>query len=146
MAATQTAGDTTFNRTPPKVLSIEERNGVRVYRYRWTFSGGQDAAGKPLPARTGEDWAYAPIDPLPRSILEDRWAGLMAKLGEATRLQERLDRVLNDLQEGVTRRESGSETVLDDEIVPVDLVMDLNGLQTVIREWILDRAAKVALR
>lgn len=147
MAATLSAGDPAVSGSHVReILSTQDRNGVRVYRYRWTSSGGQDVAGKPLEDRTGEDWAYAPIDPLPRVILEDRWSGLMLRLGDATRLQERLDRVLNDLLEGVTRRDNGSETFLDGELVSVDQVMDQDGLGNIIREWILERATKVALR
>ena len=145
MATATAAKPASCPTTRHEILSTEDRDGTRVYRYRWTNSGLTDVDGKPMKDSGGVDFAEAPIEPLPRAILEDRWAGLTHRRGDASKLLERLDRVLGELQEGVTRRSGDGSTVVDGELVAVDLVADTDGLEGVIREWILEHAAKVAL-
>jgi hypothetical protein len=133
--------------TRHEILSTEDRDGERSYRYRWTHSGLTDVNGKPMEDLSGEDWARSPIEPLPRVIMEDRWTGLLRGKTDTSKLQERLDQVLIDLVEGVIRRSnSDAFAVVDGEVVGVDEVMDVDGIEDVIREWILERAPKVALR
>lgn len=119
-----------------EILDRTQDGGEWHYRYRW-------AVGE----ASGEDRASGPIEPVARSVLLDRWAGLVKGAdGEASELLERLDSVLADLAEGVVRRDIGGpdKVVRDGEIIGVDMVMDNDGLEDVIRDWILERAAKVA--
>lgn len=106
----------------------------------------RDTDGTPKEANSGEDWASGPVTPLSREILEDRWAGLLRRQ-DATKLQLQLDKVLRRLAEDLTRRDVYSESaVIDGDVVSLDFVMDIDGLQAVIRDWMLERAAKVAVR
>jgi hypothetical protein len=126
-----------------EILSTEERGGERFHRYRWTTEGLSDVNGKPIPPSSGEDTAAELIEPLSREILLDRWEGLT---GDGTKLRDRLVRLLFNLAEGLTRRDMNSEALVDGEIIALDIAMDLDGLDDVIRDWMLERAGKVAAR
>lgn len=123
------------------IETIDRDDGMRFHRYRWTVTGGDEG---PI-SDTGSAWQ--PIEPLSREILEDRWRGMLGG-GDTTKLGERLDNVLRRLAEDLTRRDISSpdSAVLDGEVVGLDLVMDIDGLEDVIREWMIERAAKVAQR
>lgn len=118
------------------VETIEDADGpdIRV-RYRW-----------------GErpddiDFARVRKQPIDRAILEDRWQGLMHDGLDPSRLQERLDKVLYDLAAGVTRRlrDRPETAYIDGEIVDVDHALDIDGLERLIREWLIDHGQSVAL-
>lgn len=134
-------------RAPAEILETADRgDGLLVTRYRWRSEGGTHADGSPMEAHSGEAWASGPVTPLSREVLEDRWAGLLRRR-DATKLQRRLDSVLADLADGLTRRDVYSENaVIDEEVVGLDVAMGMDGLQDVIRDWMLERAAKVAVR
>lgn len=107
-----------------------------------TAAATRAATGGPNEA----DHAPASATRRPPEILEDRWAGLLHRQ-DATKLQIRLDKVLCDLADDLTRRDVyGESAVIDGEVVRLDVVMDIDGLQDVIRDWMLERAAKVAVR
>lgn len=122
------------------LLSTVESRGERHHRYRWTVSGiGPD--GTPVEPLSGEATASEPIEPLSREILEDRWSGIA---GEGTKLGGELDRLLFDLAEGLTRRDMQDEALIDGQVVGLAEVMDTDALEHVIREWMIERAGKVA--
>ena len=94
---------------------------------------------------SGEEWAY-PMRPLPVEIIKDRWDGLMHAPIDPTKLQNRLDRVLWDIEQGLTRRPNTDvDFLVDGALVNGSDIMDLDGLQKLIRDWFIERAAKVAV-
>lgn len=126
------------------IETLDAERGVRSHRYRWTVAGGTDENGKSWPSTSGEEWASERVTPIPAEVLEDRWIGLMGD-GDSTELLERLDAVLTELADGLTRRQVGTDTVVvDGKIVGIDGVIDIDGLEKVIKAWLVERAAKVA--
>lgn len=113
------------------VETLDLGDGQLVHRYR--YGDGPDDIDSAMETIT-------PIDP---AILADRWDGLMDDGSEA---YDHLNEALADLADGVTRRSVGrpDTVVVDGKIVGADLVMDLDGLMTVIRDWILARAVGIA--
>jgi len=69
-----------------EVLETEDFGDYRRVRYRWHVGD-----------TTGVDFTRQRIEPVPRTILEDRWYGLMHEGNNASELQERLDGILWDL-------------------------------------------------
>lgn len=117
-----------------ETIEVTDRgDGQRVHRYRWTATDGS----------TGTAAALETITPIDPAILADRWDGLM---DEGSEVYDRLNAALTDLADGVTRRDVGApdEVVIAGEVVGVDTVMDIDGLMRVIRDWTLERAARVA--
>lgn len=146
-AADKPMGDVNARRAPAEILeTIDRGDGRLVTRYRWHVAGGTYADGSPMAPSEGEDWASGPVVPLPREILEDRWRGLLHRQDQ-TKLSRQLDQVLARLADGLTRRDIYSErAIIDGDVVDLDMVMDIDGLEDVIRDWMLERAGKVAGR
>ena len=121
----------TTERIGYEVIRVTDRDdGLRVRRYRWREDPN------------AEGTTTERVEPVSREVLEDRYQGLVKREGEATKLLLRLDRVLNDIAEGVIRRELGETIYMDGKFVGSDVVMDIDRLEEVIREWMLERAAK----
>lgn len=118
-----------------EIVEVENVGPDLRVRYRWGDGYGD----------TG--FAHSRATPIDRAILEDRWKGLVTRASDASKLQNRLDKLLYDLAAGLTRRDRhSSETALvDGEIVDVDHVLDIDGLEDVIRDWLIDHAQRVAL-
>lgn len=112
---------------------VEERDGMRHQSYRWRI--GDDE---------GTESTKTPLEPVAAEILADRWHGMMGR-GNPTKMQQRLDGLLWDIAERLTRRDLGSDhVVIDGRPVGVDYVMEIDELEHVIRDWMLERATKVA--
>jgi hypothetical protein len=88
-----------------------------------------------------ERWAIWPAprtQPVPDAVLADRWCGAMWPAGNASELALRLYGIVDEMAEAVTRVdmvESG-EAVRE--------VLDMDGLEQVVRLWILERVGPVA--
>ena len=127
------------------VLVVEERDwsrGQRRVRATWTFGG---TAGP----RKFDEWATERSEPVALEILEDRWSGIMGH-GDPTKLLLRLDRVLAEIFEGVTRAGTVDERerwyIEDGQVVPLSEVLSVDELERVIKDWIMERAPRVAQR
>jgi len=131
--------------TTYEILRTEERDDGLHHLYRWRVERGQNADGAPLPPAEGTAWASEPIEPMSRAILDDRWEGLTGS-GDSSKLLDRLDKVLSDFAERLSRRDISDHAVIDGEIVGLDVVFSIDDLEQVIREWLTERAAKVAGR
>lgn len=126
-----------------EIIGTEDRGPERSVRYRTWIEGYTTNEGKVVEPSTTEDVAVEVVAPVSREVLEDRWAGL---LQDGSKLQYRLYRILTDIAEHLTRRDQSAEMVVDGELIGQDFVMDIDGLEHVIRDWMLERAAKVAAR
>lgn len=136
----------TVERTHEVLETRDPERGVRSHRYRWTVNGARNADGEPIESYSGEEWATERVEPIPPAILQDRWTGLVeVSNGDASELLERLDAILTELAEGLTRRELGAASVMvDGKITGMDCIIGIDELEEVIRDWLLERAAKVA--
>lgn len=128
-----------------EILDVTEDEGMHAHRYRVTVTGARKADGAPIPDTSFEGFAHTPVEPVARDVLLDRWAALMADPhGDPTEAQDNLDKMLRDLAEGVVRRDLEGNAIVGGADVALDLVIDIDGLEEVIRDWFLDRAAAIA--
>lgn len=128
-------GATVRATTPPEIVETFIRDGLQHHRIRDYLSDGEPH----------DSWAAEPIEPVARVILDDRYDGLMGTRRDATKLLNRLDAVLQRIAGDLTRRSVYEESaILDGEITGLDVVMDIDGLEDVIRAWFIERAARVA--
>lgn len=120
-----------------EIVAIETTGEIQRVKYHWAFG---DEPG-------GDDYARSRVVPVDNTLLTDRWHGIMHRGSNPSKLQERLDRVLYDLAAALTRRaRHSSETALvNGQIVDVDNHMEIDGLEAVIRDWLIERAEAVAL-
>ncbi|MDP8905508.1 MAG: hypothetical protein M3N29_09410 [Chloroflexota bacterium] len=81
---------------------------------------------------------------VPRELLEDRWTGLMEDGLNPTELRDRLTTVLFDLATGLTRRDVGASdnVMVDGTPTGIDVVLEMDGLEAAIREWLIERASR----
>lgn len=117
------------------IISIEDRGDTRHVRYRW--GDGEEQTS----------FATEVVRPVSREVLEDRYAGMMGR-GNTSKLLERLDRVLWDIAERLTCRDlSGDDYIYADGVIEhLDSVIEIGAIEDYIREWMLERAEKVAIR
>jgi hypothetical protein len=136
----------TITRRNEIIRETVSEDGERTIRYRWFLGGGESADGVPLEDSSGESWAMDRVEPMPRTILLDRWNGLIGA-DSYTELGDRLSAVLDDFAEGMTRRGTGEVAYVDEhESIGLDVVLDVDGLIETIREWFIDHSARVASR
>jgi hypothetical protein len=115
-------------------FSDQRGHGQRVHRFRWHVDEHQ-----------GDDTLIERIVPVSRQLIEDRWDSMFAERpGGFPKTQERLDGLLHDIAERLTRRDVGAPdyVLVDGEVSSVDSELELDSLQGVIREWFIERASK----
>lgn len=119
--------------TATEILSTEERDGELHHHFRWGEGPGDT------------DNAYERIEPMSREILDDRWRGMMGTR-RPSKLHERLDTLLFDLAGRLTRRHIDDFALIDGTPTSLDVVLDIDAIELVIRDWMIERAGKVAAR
>lgn len=119
----------------PTFEVLEERQRDRLTRWRKVRRRKTTSDG------VYEDTVMDRLEQAPIELIEDRWDGLVC---DGSKLQQRLDRLLIDLSEGLTRRDIQDTVEIDGQLTSADVVM-LEGIQEWLRTELIRRARMVAL-